>query len=388
MIETFFVIVLAMLAYTWLGYPLLLALAAAGKRKRGGGEARHDAGLPVTVLIAARDEEDVIGGRIANILESDYPAGLLDVLVVSDGSTDATERIVSELAAGDPRVRLLRTAGGGKSQAQNQGVALARGRIVVLTDAGSMFGPGTIRSLARGFSRPEVGCVSGRMVLGDSRDAIGRSQGLYWRFEMLLRRLESAAGTMHTASGLAMAFRKELYSPVETAYGDDCAIPLDIIARGYRVAHADDADAFDEMPHDVRGELEARVRMTLRNITCTLSRHQLLNPFRHPVYAVSIVSHKLLRWLTPYLLILLMATNLLLLGNGALFPLIAAMQLCAYAAGLIGFAAERMGKRVPIASAAFSFALANAGFFLGVLYAMLGKRITNYKGASLARADE
>ncbi len=389
MSEAAFIIVLSILAYTWLGYPLLLALAAASRRPGHGIVAEQkDVKPAVSVLVTVRNEAEVIRQRVANILDGDYPGELLEVMVASDGSIDETERIVKELAAADPRIRLLRTGGGGKSHAQNLAIARAGGEIVILTDAETAFAKNTISRLACRFADGTVGCVSGRLVMGKGKNGIAESQGLYWRYEMLLRSLESRAGTLHTASGLAMAFRRELFQPFEAVYGDDCIIPLNIIARGYRVVHENSAVAYDEMPHGIRSELNARIRMTLRNITCTLSKHQLINPFRHPLFSVSIVSHKLLRWFTPYSLILLLAANLPLLGRGWFFTAAFTLQLIAYLAALIGLAGEKIGRRVPLASPAFSFLLANVGFFLGVLYAMMGRRITAYREAAPAPADE
>ena len=253
----------------------------------------------ITVLVTVRNEENTVGARIRNLQNADYPAERLQILVASDGSTDRTESIVNDLKKGDPRVCLFTTHGGGKSYTQSQAVGQAHGDIVVLSDSDTVFHSGALKYLAGPFADQLVGCATGRVELARNKNSVAESQGIYWQYEMFLRKWESSAGLLHTASGSIMAFRKHLFRPFEPIYGDDCAIPLDIVSQGYRVVHVDDAVAYDEFPSTVKGELKARTRMTLRNITCTLKRCSLLNALRHPLVSWAVISHKLLRWLTP-----------------------------------------------------------------------------------------
>lgn len=369
---------LALLVYTWMGYPLFLLAASRlrpSRRGRGGAESA----CTVTVLVAARNEAENIVARIENILDSDYAAGLLDVVVVSDGSTDGTDEAVSELARRDRRITLVRGAGEGKSLAQNTAMPHARGEIVVLTDADTVYERDTVKNLVSNFDDDRVGCATGTIVLkNDGGTSVSRGQGVYWRFELLLRRLESRAGTLHTASGPVMAFRKGLFRPMDARYGDDCVIPLDVLLQGYDVVHDDDAVAYDAFPSTTTGELRARTRMTLRNITGTLSRRGLLNPLSHPMLAHAIFFHKICRWLNPYFMLLLFASNAAVLTAGAGYRASFVVQAAFYAAAVVGFGADALRLSVPVASQAFSFMVANTGFFIGVLKAMSGESITRY----------
>ncbi len=390
--KTLFFLSLGTLVYAWAGYPLLLAVFSRGK----GGSRERLARFPlVTILLTVHNEEQAVKERIKNLLSLDYPADRCEILVASDGCTDDTERIVMGMAGHGktphgrkPRIRLIKVEAGGKSLAQNRAIPHANGEIIVLTDANSRFERSAVKALVGHFADRRTGCVSGRLKPGSGGGAIGESQGLYWRYEMLLRRLESRTGLMHTASGMIMAFRKDLFRPFESRYGDDCIIPLEMAARGYRVVHEEGAIVYDRFPSTVRGELEARVRMTLRNITGTFSRLPLLNPFRHPMLFAAVLSHRTLRWLTPYFMLFLFVANCLLFSEGSLYKAIFYFQAGFYCLGAIGYAADKKGIRLPVASQAFSFLLANTGFFLGVLKAAGGREVTSYRNGDGLESPE
>jgi cellulose synthase/poly-beta-1,6-N-acetylglucosamine synthase-like glycosyltransferase len=276
-------------------------------------------------------------------------------------------------------MKLFGTPGGGKSVAQNKALSHCKGEIIVLTDAETLFGRNTIKKLVQNFVNENVGCVVGKLVLGKGEGGIiSTSQGMYWNYEMLLRRLESAIGTLHTGSGVVMAFRKSLFKPFEPQYGDDCVIPLDILLQGYTVVHEDDAIAYDAFPETLQGELNARIRMTLRNFAGTLSRYPLLHPGQYPLIAFSILSHKIFRWLTPYFLLTLLSINLFNIHDWIGYRIMLSAQVLFYLLGGLGFIAEKFSFRVPVASQIFSFLLANVGFFIGVLKALLGMQVTAY----------
>jgi cellulose synthase/poly-beta-1,6-N-acetylglucosamine synthase-like glycosyltransferase len=184
---------------------------------------------------------------------------------------------------------------------------------------------------------------------------------------------------LHTASGPVIALRKKLFRPIDTKYGDDCILPLDVLEQGYRIIHDDDAVAYDKFPSTVKGEISTRTRMTLRNITGTLSKMQLLNPINHTSLSISIISHKILRWLTPYFMLLLLVANITLQYEDKMYLAILGAQGVFYMLGLIGFFGERYGRRFHIASQIFSFIVANIGFFNGIIKAISGKRISIYK---------
>ncbi|MCG6877654.1 MAG: glycosyltransferase family 2 protein [Deltaproteobacteria bacterium] len=365
-------------AYTWFGYFLLLRLFKGTKYQETISPAYVQ---DVTLVIAAFNEEKVIQTKLDNLLGQTYGKSRFDILVASDGSTDRTDEIVEAASKEDDRISLFKAEGLGKSATQNAAIPVAKGDIIVLTDAETRFAPDAMKNLVRRFSDPGVGCVSGRLVPGSIEGSVAESQGLYWRFEMALRRMESAIGLLHTATGGIMAFRKELFRPFDPKYGDDCMIPLDIAEKGYRIVHEDKALAYDSFPSSIGGELRARTRMTLRNLTCTLSKHRLLNPFKHPGLCWAMVSHKLLRWLTPFFLLIAFISNVILFNEGSLYFFTGFAQLAFYFFGLVGLFGEMLKLKIPIASQIFSFLLANAGFLMGVLKAVCGRHITAYRNA-------
>lgn len=367
------------LIYTWLAYPcLLLAIKVLDWRSTAPPAGPLADATRVTVVLTVHDEEGVVEARLRNLLNTTFPHNRLDVIVASDGSQDATNAIVHRMANADHRIVLLAFEGRGKSASQQDAIAVARGDVVVLTDAEATFQPNTLLKLVEPFADASVGCSSGRVMLADHDSGIAASQGMYWRYEMWLRSLESATGLLHTASGQVMAFRRSSFLPFEVVYGDDCAIPLDMLRSGLRVVHVDGAVAFDTFPSSLAGELRARARMTLRNVACTIDRLRTGELKRKPMLWLAVFSHKVLRWLTPFFLIGLLASNSVLLRTGWTFEVLLASQGVFYGLGAVGYAAHLRGRRVPIASQVFSFLLANLGFLLGVLGAARGRQVTAY----------
>lgn len=371
-----FLITLLTLLYTWGGYLFLLFIFSRFIQIR---LRKNEIHPHVTVLVTVHNEEQSIEKRIKNLFEIDYPKGLSEILIVSDGSTDKTNDIVDSISKEDGQIKLFKTEGGGKSSAQNKAIPYAKGEIIVLTDANTLFNKDAVKNLIKNFADEKVGCVSGKLILMNENNVIAESQGFYWKYEILLRRLESKIGIFHTASGQILAFRKRLFRPFECKYGDDCIIPLDILLQGHKVIHEDNAIAYDSFPSTIKAEFKARIRMTLRNITCTISKYPLLNPFRFPMFSISILSHKILRWLTPYCMIVFFVANFFLLNEGYFYRITFCCQLGFYFLGVAGFIAEKNNFRLLIASQVFSFILANAGFFFGVLKAILGQKIAIYR---------
>jgi cellulose synthase/poly-beta-1,6-N-acetylglucosamine synthase-like glycosyltransferase len=324
------------------------------------------------------NEQVAIMAKLNDCLELEYPADHLEILVVSDGSTDDTEAIVRDYAGRDSRIRLLKSEGrAGKSAAQNFAVEQARGDLLFLTDANTRTPAATLHLLTRNFADRCVGLVSATVNFTTDSDAVSQGQSLYWRYEYFLRQAESDIGILATGGGAAMMMRRELYSPIPPRYGDDCILPLDVLLRGSLVLNDPDAVVFDSAPHSVAGELRSRIRMTARNWTGTLSRPACLNPLFHPLIALGLISHKLLRWLTPFFLlaILLLSTAL------AVHHVAVALwlgQLLFYFGALIGWWRVYDRRPAGIFGHAFSFCLANAGFLLGMAKVVRKHRIVTY----------
>jgi len=368
------------LVYIYGGYALLLKIIASFHGGQTSPSPCRDEELPsVTVLITVYNEKDGIEERIKNVLACAYPAERLEILVASDGSTDGTDGCVAAME--DARVKLFRPAvRRGKTDTQNQAVARAVGELLVFTDAATRFAPLFLREIVQPFSDQSVGGVDGHLLfVSDPGIGLSQSQGRYWRQELQIRTLESDLGILAVASGACLAVRRKLFRPMLQTVGEDCLVPLDVVDQGYRMVHATRAVAYDQMDSDSAKEFKTRVRMTLRNWQGTWNYPRLLNPLRHPGIAWGLWSHKVLRWLSPFFLLVWLSGSLrvFLLGDGWATAAIPGMSFI-FIAG-VAVVAELFAWRVRWLSLVFSFCLANYGFLVGVIRALLGNKVTVYR---------
>jgi len=265
----------------------------------------------------------------------------------------------------------------GKSGVQNLAAQEAKGEILFLTDADACARPDVLALLVSHFADPEVGLVTATLYLGEPSNAIAKGQGLYWRYELFLRQAESDLGILATSSGAALAIRRGAFVPMEACYGEDCVLPLDVRLQGYRVVQEPHAIVFDTFPHSIDGELRARVRMVARNWTGTFSRPAVLNPLRFPGTAWGLVSHKLLRWLTPFVLAVLLIASTISCLHGR-YVLVWVLQIGFYGSALVGWLQTRSGRQARVFALPFAFCLANVGFLLGMVRAFRGQRMVIY----------
>jgi len=284
---------LAIMLYAYLGYPLLLV--AFGRVRRPRPILRSEARPTVTVVVAAWNEEAIIGEKTANTLTQDYPADRLDLVVVSDGSTDRTDAIVEEHAGQSRRVRLLHTKGRqGKSVALNIGVPATTGEIVVLTDANAMFRKEAVAQLVRPFGDPRVGAVSGQLCYRPG-EGLKEGEGFYWRYEQRVKRAESALASLLGANGSIYAIRRELFRPLRPRDVNDFVIPYWALLQRRAVILEEDAISYEEAAPSLWGEYRRKVRIMARAIPTMIS---LLWPTlaRGRVFLLwQLISHKLLR---------------------------------------------------------------------------------------------
>lgn len=380
-----FWVALALLVYVYAGYEWLLRAASALRRApttTGGGAAQPGFAPRITVLITAHNEASRIAQRVANVLACSYPDDRLEVLVASDGSDDGTDDIVRRLANAHP-VRLFASGGRlGKTETQNRALGEARGEIIVFTDAETHFATDFLAEIARPFQDPAVGMTTAVIELTDASGAVAHSQGLYWSYEMRVRRRESSLGILAVASGQAMAARKSLLRPMDASIGEDCIVPLDVVIQGARAIHCERALARDAFESDPAKEFRTRVRMTLRNWQGTWSRPSLLNPLRHPGYAFALWSHKVLRWLSPFY-VLVATLSVAVLAADPPYRWFAVLAVLGYLGVVLGWLGDRYRFRVPLAVQLYSFALANVGFAVGVVRALRGHQIRAYRSGAL-----
>jgi hypothetical protein len=337
--KTLFWISAGLLAYTHVGYGGVLAVLARRHRPAGApgvgaaadpsGVAAGDTLPDVSVIVAAYAEQDVIAARVANLRALDYPADRLEVIVACDGSPDAT--VERARAAGADVV--LELARGGKIRAQDAGVDRARGEIVAFSDANAQWEPEALSELVAPFADPAVGYVCGDVRFLNEQGT--NQEGLYWRYEMLLRRLESAAGSITAGNGAIYATRRSSYIRVDPIMGHDLSFPFNMVKRGWRAVYAPGARATEKMVPTIEGEF-ARKRRMMSHGWPIVVRGGMLSPRGYdPVFALQIVSHRVLRYISPFLHVTALVAGGALISESPVYGVATAAQLALLAAALI-----------------------------------------------------
>jgi cellulose synthase/poly-beta-1,6-N-acetylglucosamine synthase-like glycosyltransferase len=331
----------------------------------------------VSVILSVYNEEVALPEKLANVLALDYPSDRLEFLVASDGSSDRTTEIVA--GSRDERVRLLDyPSRRGRALVSNDAVEAARGEWLLFTDADTKMAPDFLHALMPHLLDQSVGVVDGSMTCVNEADsAIAEDVGFYWRYESALKQAESQLGWLSSTFGACTAVRRTVFRPLLPTEDVDFTTPLDAVRDGYRVVHEPSAQVYEVTHGDLRTQFNARARMVTKNLPGTLRKidGRLL---RRPLVLFALFSHKLLRWTTPVLLLAALALNIALAAEGRLVPLLVA-QLAFYLLILVGGLAEAVGRRVPIASSAFSLGVANAGFLVGIVNSLRRVPITFYE---------
>jgi len=310
-----FWVALAALIYVYAGYPLLLiAISLLFRKRRPELVSSHTPSI--SMLIAAYNEEAGILEKMEQTVALDYPADKLEIIVLSDGSTDQTDTIVESFR--DKRVRLLRVEDRkGKTNAQNVGVKEANSDILVFSDATTVYHSLALKRLARNYADPRVGAVSGRYqyfdASGDSPTGLGTMA--FWNYENLIKTAQSRIRTITGCCGCIYSVRRDLYTPLPLDVISDLVQPLHVLKQGYRVAFEDQALAYEETTKSSSDEFSMRVRVVTRGIRGLLSVSELLRPWNFPWIAFQLWSHKVLRWLVPFFLMMVFGSNLALLES-------------------------------------------------------------------------
>ena len=351
---------MALVAWTYAGYALLVALLA--RRHRAADAPADGARFDVTVVIAAYNEAARIAARVRDVLAQDYPRERLRVIVVSDGSTDGTAQAA---AVDDARVRVIdlrRNAG--KAAALNAAVARAQTALVVFTDVRQRFAPRALRRLVAPFADPRVGAVSGELEIVADSDMLPAPAGLYWKLESALRAGEARLGWLHGVSGAIHAVRRELYRAIPPGtLLDDMWIPLHVAFAGRRVAMARDAVARDVASAGSAEEYRRKLRTLAGNWQLIARLPRLLDPRRNPLF-FPWFSHKLLRLIAPWALLAALVSSAF--AAGPFYRFAFAAQCLAYAAAAFALLAPRLAARVPVLGAAGSFVMLNAAALLAL----------------------
>lgn len=361
--------------YVYFGYPALIYVLA---RLRPRPIARADVTPSMTLVVPTYNEEDVVERKIRNALVLDYPRDRLEVLILSDGCTDATCSIVRRFE--DDVVRLIELPRGGKAAALNRGASEARGEVLVLTDANVDLAPDALRVIARAFADPEVGGVSGKKkyVVREGADTTEQGEDLYWRWDQWQKTLESAIGSIFAADGTLYAVRRSLYVPIaDPAQADDIAISARVVLQGFRLVFDPEAVAYEDAPVEGADELRRKVRVTNHSVRALLNLGPAL--WTSGFYSVELLSHKLVRHLIPFFLIALLLASIWLSRSSHLFGLLLALQALFYLSALAGaLLRHRRGGALVLLSVPYYFCLVNAAAFLGVLSIARGTRVREW----------
>jgi cellulose synthase/poly-beta-1,6-N-acetylglucosamine synthase-like glycosyltransferase len=307
--------------------------------------------------MVVRNEERWLESKLRNLLELDYPPERCQIVVVSDGSVDRTEAILRE-HADNPRVRvILNQLPSGKASGLNDAMAWTAGEVVIFTDARQKIEPDAIRRLVENFADPEVGAVSGELMLGDSNSGeTAQGMGLYWRIEKTIRQLESASGSVVGATGALYAVRRELVVPLPPqTILDDVYLPMNVVRQGARVLFEPRARAWDMASLGAEREFKRKVRTLTGNYQLLQVAPWILsgaNPIRF-----EFVSHKLLRLLAPFALLAMLVTAAVL--TGPLYRILLTLQLAFYGLAGLGMLRLQRGVLSRMADAALTFVVLN-----------------------------
>lgn len=359
--------------YTYVGYGLLLYIIVWTKRKLKSERKHHDTtALPdVTLMICAYNEEDIVETKMDNTMQLDYPKGKLHVLWVTDGSTDGTNGLLAKY----PNVTVAYTPERkGKTAALKHGIRQVKTDIVVMTDANTMLNSEAIKVIVETMADPKVGCVAGekRVMARTDGQAAAEGEGLYWKYESCLKRLDSELNSAMGAAGELCAIRTSLWEdmPDDTLL-DDFILSMEIVERGYKIAYTGNAYAMEYGSADMAEESKRKRRIAAGGLQSCWRLRTLMNPFKHPLTSFQFVSHRVLRWtVTPIALIALVPLNvaLVMTNAGPVYTVVWIMQTLFYISALGGYILATHGRKNRLLYIPYYFLFMNVNVFKGMYY--------------------
>lgn len=362
--------------YTYLGYGMLLWVLVQLKRIVKGKAVKAalpaDEDLPhVTFMICAYNEQDVVDIKMENIHQFDYPHDKLHVMWVTDGSSDGTNERLSRY----PDVEVVYSPERkGKTAALNHGISMVKTEFTIMTDANTMVNPEAIREIVRCFQDPEVACVAGekRVMARHEGQAAAEGEGLYWKYESALKRLDSELYSTMGAAGELNAIRTRFYRPMpENALLDDFVMSMRMVDNGYKIAYSPDAYAMEYGSADLNEESKRKRRIAAGGLQSIWWLRKMMNPLRNPVVAFQFVSHRVLRWsITPIALLALIPLNtvLVMMKAGTVYNVIWMLQILFYLAAFIAWLMERNGRKNKLLYVPYYFLFMNLNVFKGMKY--------------------
>lgn len=375
---------LLILFYNYIGYGILLWALVKIKRLLGGKKpADQDYEPEVTLVVAAYNEEAVIEEKIANTLALDYPKKKLQLLFITDGSTDNTPGIISRY----PEIQLLHTsARNGKTAALNRAMEHVQTPYVIFCDANTLLNTAAVRNIVKHYADNNTGGVAGeKKVISDGAAGAAATEGVYWKYESFLKKLDAELYSVVGAAGELFSIRTGLFQPVEpNVILDDFVISLRINIKGYRIAYAPDAYAMETPSDSIREEHKRKIRICAGGFQSIVMLRALLNVFRFPVVSFQYISHRVLRWtLSPLSLPVLLLTNIILAvyEGGWQFHISLAMQVLGYMAALTGYKLAERNIKISLFYIPFYFLFMNVAVYQGFY-----RYLTNNQSAAWEKA--
>lgn len=372
MAEFIFWLCLLLPVYAWLGYPLLLTLIAPLFRAR-----RHAPAPPmnVSIIIAAHNEARHIEEKLRTLLAQDYQARSLQIILASDGSTDDTVACAHKVI--DPRISVLDLPRQGKAATLNAGVALSTGEILVFTDADNQWSTDTLGQLLAPLADPQVGACAGHMLIPVPGKGLSLGDSLYRHYEGWLRKMENRTGCMVSADGALLALRRELFQQVPAEVNDDFFISTCAPVAFKRIVYVPQAQVSDLGVDEIAKQWRRRQRVTVGGLQSLAQRRELLNPWRYGLYAIALISHKLIRRLAPILLVPLLLSNVWLWNVHGFYRLSLIAQLLGYAMAIAGLLDVQHRLPKPFRLAAFVL-VTLAGMSIGLWQFLRGQRYAQW----------
>ncbi|HZL12486.1 MAG TPA: glycosyltransferase family 2 protein [Prolixibacteraceae bacterium] len=389
-IEILFWIFLFIVFYAYVGYGILLfaiirVRRMLGLRKQDNPDPDYEP--EVTLFIAAYNEKDFIEAKVENTHELDYPPNKLHQVWVTDGSNDGTPDLLRQ--HDDIEVYHLPERNG-KIGAMNRGMKLVTTPVVVFCDANTMLGKESIRRIVKLFSDSKVGCVSGeKRIFGKEKDAAaGAGEGLYWKYESMLKKWDAELYSVVGAAGELFAIRTELFQEVEKdTLLDDFIISLRVAQKGYTIQYDPEAYAIETASANVKEELKRKVRISAGGIQSVIRLSSLLNVFKYGTLSFQYISHRVLRWtLAPLSLLFLIPAGLLLAMNEGIlkfgfYSILFWLQLLFYLSALLGWYLENKSIRIKLLFVPYYFFIMNLSVFLGFKRYIKGSQSVNWERA-------
>jgi len=370
MAELIFWLTLGIILYAYFGYPLSILFLSLFFNND---IRRRDIEPSVTFLITAYNEEKNIREKLENTLSLDYPGDRLEIIVASDASEDRTDEIVKQFA--DQGVILHRVEGRvGKTETQNQTVKSAKGDIVIFSDATTRYRKDAIRKLVRNYNDPSIGAVSGRYEYVNPTGApVGIGTVLFWKYENGIKNRQVKIKTVTGCCGCIYSVRKSLYELLPRDIISDLVEPLKILEKGYRIAFEPEAVAYEETTETSEEEFGMRVRVISRGMHGLWYMRKLFNPFKYGFVTFQLFSHKVLRWMIPFLLPFLLISNLFLIGY-PFYTLTFVAQILFYIGAMGGYLLDKMGKKAKLLALPLYYCVVNAASAAAFFRTIFGKK--------------